>query len=199
MNSSVWYIGTTAGLNYNITGLTDADYYYVVTANNILGNSTISNWEDIIVNLPAIAPPSAPFLYTITPNPSLTGLVYMNWTFPFNTDNFTVYRSLVYITVINGSVQQITITVNTYYNDAGLANGTYYYAITANNVFGSSPLSNCQQVNVSKPAMSIPYAPTLQPIYNNPNHSGNISLTWSFDPNSQNFTVYCSNAVYYNT
>ncbi len=83
MNSSVWYIGTTAGLNYNITGLTDADYYYVVTANNILGNSTISNWEDIIVNLPAIAPPSAPFLYTITPNPRLNWIGIYELDLPF--------------------------------------------------------------------------------------------------------------------
>ncbi len=126
-------------------------------------------------------------LNAINPVNNTNGSITLVWNASVNADNYTVYRSLVEITVVNDSVNSIITTINTNYTDTVSLDGTYYYAIIATNATGSSVLSNCESVEVDLP---IPNAPILNVIVPNPNTTGDVSLSWSLVSGVQGYFVY---------
>lgn len=192
INGSVIFVDTTTNSSYNDVGLLSGDYFYVIIAHNETGDSSISNCESIVVDLYIPNTPNAPILFPITPNPSMTGNITLNWSDVLNADNYTVFRYTSLITEINVTVTVLgTVTVSNY-NDSGLGDNIYYYAIIANNETGSSDISNCEAVEVDLPE---PEAPILSSITPNPSTTGNITLNWSDVPNADNYTVYRSSSL----
>jgi fibronectin type 3 domain-containing protein len=95
----------------------------------------------------ALSPPAAPTLQSITPNPSPSDSVLLNWT-EVSGASYRVYRNTSTITSTAG-LNPIQAHTQTGFFDTGLTNGTYYYVITAINNTGVSGISNCVSVVVS--------------------------------------------------
>jgi fibronectin type 3 domain-containing protein len=190
INGTVTLIGSPTGTTINDNGLINGTYYYTVTAVNSSGPSNLSNCQNIVVSIPTY-PPTAPILNAITPNSSTSGNIALNWNSVAGATSYTIYRSSQYITSINGSVSSIGTQTAINFNDTGLSNGTYYYAITAGNSSGSSVISNCQSVVVSIPS-SVPAAPILNVISPNPSTTGNISLSWTSVTSATLYRIYRS-------
>ena len=86
-------------------------------------------------------PPSAPTLYTISPNPNLDGSINLNWSDVSGATRDWIYR--------NGTL--ITSSINSSKTDVITTNGTYSYKIKAINAYGQSAYSNIKSVTVNIP------------------------------------------------
>ncbi len=167
---------------YNDTGVTKGEtYYYLVSAVNSVGEGPESN--GLIVTLLTV--PDAPSGLTAIAGDSYVNLTWNAPTFDggFPIINYTIYR--------NGT-SFAEIENVTYYNDTTVGNGvTYYYKVSAVNLFGEGPASS--EVNatpVTVPSAPISLAATVGDSY--------IYLTWSV-PSSDggspitNYTIYRGN------
>ena len=76
----------------------------------------------------------APTLQEISPNPSSTGIITLNWNDVVNAKQYYVYRSTTPIGSVEGHVPVATVMVSTY-EDLSLPNGTYYYVVVASNAY----------------------------------------------------------------
>lgn len=130
-------------------GLTNGTkYYYVVTANNMAGESENSNEVSVTpTGSTVVQPPAAP---TALKAEVRYTQVALSWNTVTGATYYTVKRSLTsgggYTTVASN------VTTNTYL-DSNLANGqTYYYVVSATNAGGESASSN--------EASARPYAPS---------------------------------------
>jgi hypothetical protein len=90
-----------------------------------------------------------PRLDPITPNPSLTGVINLNWNDVINATLYYVYRNTSMISSVAGLPPLNTSSKSDYRDN--VPNGTYYYAIVAFNGTANSTLSNCQNVTVTIP------------------------------------------------
>ncbi|HUX98240.1 MAG TPA: hypothetical protein VMV49_01685 [Candidatus Deferrimicrobium sp.] len=97
-----------------------------------------------------------PNMVPITPNPSLTGTINLNWNIVYQATFYYVYRNTSFISSVAGLTPLTTSNTNTY-QDIILLNGTYFYAVLGSNSTWNSTLSNCVNVTVTIP----PAAPTL--------------------------------------
>lgn len=165
--------GVSTTSNFSLTGLTNGvSYRFRVAAVNAFGISPYS------LNTPAIlfaSVPSKPAAPTATRGDSQ---ITINWTVPDNggsqITDYVIQRKLYteddskYITINDG------VSVNTYYTNTGLTNGTLYvFRIAAVNSRGIGQYSDAS-IPV-KPA-TVPNAPTgLSAIANN---DGTIRLSW---------------------
>jgi fibronectin type 3 domain-containing protein len=180
--------GTLTMYGHSTSEYTDIDvsegtWYYVVKANSLTANSSISNCKSVVVDLPG---PTAPILKIID-SPNTNGSIYLDWEDVPNADNYTVYRHKKYINEINGSISIVTNTqISSEYTDTGRPEGNFYYAIVALNNTGNSSLSNCKKVVVDLPS---PAAPDLESVAS-PNTNGIIQLNWNDVPNANNYSVY---------
>jgi len=147
-------IGTVSTSNYTDYLYSNLEYHYVIVAGNAFANSTISNCENVTVELPL----NATTLDDILPNPSTTGSIILNWSAVVNADFYLIYRSNSNITTIIGLTQLDNVTT-TNYTDNITVNGIYYYVIIAGSSVGNSSLSNCINVTVSIPSNNPPDPP----------------------------------------
>ncbi|NVM31226.1 MAG: hypothetical protein HWN65_20480 [Candidatus Helarchaeota archaeon] len=119
-------------------------YFYAVVAGNDFTNSSISNCENITVNV------TNPIqLEPITPNPSTTGIITLNWSAVTNATIYYIYRATSYISSVSGMTPLATTNVTTYQDSSIPADGTYYYVIVAGNPLWNTSISNCVGVTVS--------------------------------------------------
>ncbi|NVM30419.1 MAG: lamin tail domain-containing protein, partial [Candidatus Helarchaeota archaeon] len=135
-------------MNYHQDTLTNnGTYYYVIVAENTIGNSSISNCENVTV---VVTIPAAPILDPILPNPSTNGIIDLNWNASIGATNYHIYRNISTITSVIGLTPIASPSVN-YHQDTLTNNGTYYYVIVAENTIGNSSISNCENVTVAIP------------------------------------------------
>jgi len=149
---------------------TETTYYYRVRAYNA-SNSNYSNE----VNALALGVPSG-----LTATAAAGAQVNLNWTDTSgNETGFKIERK----TGLGGTYSQIaTVGANiASYGDAGLAPGTYYYRVRANNAIGDSSYSN--EANAS---FVLPNAPSGLTATDQP--SAQIRLAWM--DNSDNETGF---------
>ncbi|MFW9992529.1 MAG: hypothetical protein ACFFD4_10830 [Candidatus Odinarchaeota archaeon] len=92
--------------------------------------------------------PTTPTLSPIMQNTSNPGHLEIKWTDSFAATGYKIYRESALFTSTMGLSPIATVTKNEFI-DSVTASGTYYYAVTAENAFGSSPLSNVESVVVS--------------------------------------------------
>lgn len=181
-------------LAYSDTGLTDGTYYYAVTAYNMTGYSDPSPCESVVV---AGEPPGPPVLAAITPNPSTTGTIALQWQAVPGATNYAIYRHGSPITPANvGGLTPVHQTTGaTTVQDAISTNGTYYYAVVATNASGTSDPSTSQAVTVAippppPPPPAPPATPVLSPITPNPSLTGTISLSWQVVLGATTYYLY---------
>ena len=130
---------------------------------------------------------NAPVLSPITPNPSFTGEISLNWVESQDADNYTIYRDFSYINGYKESLIEVGNTEETHFNDTVSVDAVYYYAVCSSNETGTSDFSNCVSVSVEFPN---PTPPTIELTSSNPSTTGEISLNWTENPNGIHYTIY---------
>ena len=158
-------------------------YYYVVIAGIGLGNSSISNCENVTVE---VLLPVSPTLDPISPNPNNEGNITLNWSAVENATMYYLFRDTSYITSIAGMTAIATVSTITF-QDIIIINGTYYYVVIAGNYVGNSSISNCENVTME---VLLPISPILDPILPNPDFDGVIELSWSEVGVATSYFVY---------
>ncbi|TFG05899.1 MAG: hypothetical protein EU536_00715 [Promethearchaeota archaeon] len=184
-------IATLSENTYVDTLTTNGSYYYAVVAANSAGISNLSNCEGVQVLLTAPRPPT---LYPITPNPTIDATIDLLWGTLEEADTYLVYRGTFPINSTEGQIP-IASVKDTNFSDTVLSNGIYYYAIIAENIWGSSPLSNCESVKVI-----LSYEPpTLNPLSPEIDADGIIQLSWSAPNALPTYYIYRHNMPITNT
>ena len=144
-------IAQPTGTSYTDNGLAAGTYYYKVTAEDAAGNvGPASNEAGATVTPPGDAtPPSAPGTLTAT---GATGKATLGW--GAASDNVGVARYNVHRATSAGftptAANRIAQPTGTSYTDNGLAAGTYYYKVTAEDATGNvGPTSNEASASVA--------------------------------------------------
>ena len=140
-------IAQPATASYNDTGLAAGTYYYRVTAEDAAGNlSTASDQATATVTGDTTAP-TAPANLTATPG---SGTATLGWS--ASTDNVGVARYNVHRSTTNGFTPSVANRIaqptGTSYADSGLASGTYYYRVTAEDAAGNVSAASAQATAV---------------------------------------------------
>ncbi|MHA1347049.1 MAG: hypothetical protein ACTSVO_13440 [Candidatus Heimdallarchaeaceae archaeon] len=94
-----------------------------------------------------VGPPQAPHLYPISPNPTITGNATILWTDVAASEDYHIYREEAYISSLSG-LSVFASTSDNFFDDSILDNGTYYYAVTTENEYGKSSISNIEYLQV---------------------------------------------------
>ncbi|MHA1620526.1 MAG: hypothetical protein ACTSVO_00175 [Candidatus Heimdallarchaeaceae archaeon] len=84
-------------------------------------------------------------LFSIEPNPSTSGNVFLEWSAVAGVENYYIYRDTNYISSIAGLDPIAKTSVNIYMDELD-SNGTYFYSIVAGNPFYNSSISNIEYV-----------------------------------------------------
>ncbi len=113
-----------------------------------------SQYNNYTMPMKGWTPPSAPVLNAISPDPDPDGNVLVTWNDNAAVENWTVYRHSSEITELNLALATVIASGLTtdQYNDTGLSDGTYWYAVAATGPFGYSYLSSSLSVTVEFPA-----------------------------------------------
>ena len=154
--STVGFAPTTAnrvaqptGTTYTDTGLAAGTYYYRVTAEDAAGNVGPASPEASAVTTGDVTAPSAPGTLTASPGAGSAGLAWGAANDNVAVARYNVHRSTTagFTPATANRIAQVT-TLN--YSDAGLAAGTYYYRVTAEDAAGNvGAASNQASVTVS--------------------------------------------------
>ncbi|MCK5253366.1 MAG: fibronectin type III domain-containing protein, partial [Thermoplasmata archaeon] len=160
---------TVTGTEYTYTGLTKGeDYYFAVSARNVLGEGPMSS----VVSATYVSLPSAP--RDLTANGGILK-VKLTWHSPNDNGGLGITGFVIYRGVIPGSLEELKTfgAAPSLYTDADVEGGiTYYYSVAAMNSLGEGPM--CEAV----PTMPIgpPGAPGgLGAIEGD----GQVTLTWT--------------------
>ena len=197
INTTISLLITTPGLFFDDILSSYNDYFYAVIATNETGNSTLSankwiRYHNVLI---------APWLNTISPPISTTGLIELTWGAIPDADNYTIYRHTEsFLTLGNGEIAVDTVTGSNYV-DGPLPNGTYYYAVVSRNESGVSAIQNCQSVEVEIPPPVDPPAEWTVPqlftieldgVVSQPIRVNRVDIRWLDDivPNAENLTFY---------
>ncbi len=167
----------------NVTSYVDTNVtngqtvYYKISAINGIGKG--SNSTEMFAT-PGTTP-SGPVMYS-----PLSGddQIFLNWSIPANNGgspiiNYSIYRG----TSSNNETFYLSVGNTTTYLDTGLTSAlTYYYEVSAYNIFGGGMLSN--EVHASP--LSIPSAPqNLTATLGN----GQVLLTWTMPANTGGLAI----------
>jgi fibronectin type 3 domain-containing protein len=170
-------IVNTATTSYTNTGLAQgATFYYVVSAVNLIGES--SNSTQVAVTI--LGPPPAPGNLTATPGDRQ---VTLGWNAVAGASSYHVKRAAT-----NGGPYTIIANLaSPGYNNAGLVNGkTYYYVVAAVNSMGEG--TNSSQV-FATPQCVVPAAPASMVAAMT---NGQIALGWASVSGATSYAVYRS-------
>jgi fibronectin type 3 domain-containing protein len=128
-------IGQPTGTSY-VDNTTPGIYFYKVTAEDAAGNAGPTSNEATATVTSDTSAPSAP---TGLLGPVTGSTVNLSWT--ASSDNVGVVRYNVHRSTTSGftpsSGNRIAQPTSTSYSDAGLASGTYYYRVTAEDAAGN--------------------------------------------------------------
>jgi parallel beta-helix repeat protein len=185
--SSLSPIDTTVDFYYQDTISIDDTYYFVIVASNLGYNSSISNCENVSVEI--YYPVATPLLSPILPDPDYDGIINLEWGDLANATFYYVYRDTTFISNISGLVPTANITQSNY-TDIVLNNDTYYYIIIGGNKAYNSSISNCENVTVE--IYPIPETPYLEDIIPTTNYYGNVKLNWTDTANTSLYYIYRS-------
>ncbi|NVM55015.1 MAG: PQQ-binding-like beta-propeller repeat protein [Candidatus Helarchaeota archaeon] len=103
-------IVTVSESSYIDTLTTNGTYYYVIVAGNVVGNSSISNCENVTVELPL----SAPVLDPIVPAVDGDGIIDLNWSDVVGATTYYVFRDISNITSVVGLTPIIAVSESNY-------------------------------------------------------------------------------------
>ncbi|TFF85845.1 MAG: hypothetical protein EU551_03150, partial [Promethearchaeota archaeon] len=144
-------VANITATNYTDTVFGNDTYYYVIVSGNIGFNSSISNCENVTVEI--YYPVGDAFLDSISPPVSSDGIIQLTWSEADNATWYYIYKDTKYISSI-ASLTPIATTNNTNYTDYAPINGTFYYAIIGGNLGYNGSVTNSESVSVEIPARS---------------------------------------------
>ena len=128
-------IAQPTGTSYTDTGLAVGTYFYKVTAEDAAGNVGAPSAQ-ASATIPDTTPPTAPTGLNATGG---AGQAALTWTAA--TDNVGVVRYNVHRSTTSGftpsAANRIAQPTGTSYTDTGLAAGTYFYKVTAEDAAGN--------------------------------------------------------------
>ncbi|HBG06532.1 MAG: hypothetical protein A2075_24910 [Geobacteraceae bacterium GWC2_58_44] len=171
---------------YVHTGLSaGAGYYYVVTAQNGVGESPASAQAAATTNAP---PPSLPAAPTGVSASGGSNQVSLSWQAVSGAGSYNLYWSTTSgVTTATGT--KIT-SVGSPYLQTGLSAGsTFYYIVTAVNGAGEGPASTRATASTNAPPVVIPVAPTGVTVSGGSNQA---TLFWPGVPAATSYNIYYS-------
>jgi len=129
--------------SYDDLGLNSGTYYYSLFSLDTLGNSSAAAQASVTVTNVG---PDAPTSLSANVSGATAQLNWINPTLDFS--SITIRRSTIaYPSTVNEGSMVVSNLINTSYNDAGLADGTYYYSVFALDAQGNS--STAAQTSVT--------------------------------------------------
>ncbi|MFX1257866.1 MAG: hypothetical protein ACFFAN_08410 [Promethearchaeota archaeon] len=157
----------------------------------VFGNDTYGiTYQSEIIHFRIAAPPDAFNLYSTAEDPDTVGSFNLYWDDSVGADNYSVYVSNSFITIIDGTCTEIATEIQaTTLPISGLGSGIYYYVVVAYNETGNT-LSNCIQINVQLPTDAF----SLYSNADNPDDDGDFALNWDDSVGADNYSVYVSNS-----
>ena len=171
---------TGPSTSYNQTGLGNGTYYYRVSASNVYGSSGWRNGGSIVVSSGSAPPIPASISYPSSDN---DGNFTVSWSSSSGATGYTLQRATN--ASFSGAVTVYTGS-STSYNQTGLGNGTYYYRVSASNVYGSSGWRNGGSIVVS--SGSAPPIPASIS-YPSSDNDGNFTVSWSSSSGATSYTL----------
>lgn len=173
---------------YTVTGLSaGTTYYFVVTAQNGVGEGAASAQASAATNAPPPAIPTAPGGVTAT---SGANQVSVNWNAVTGATSYNIYWSTTSgVTVGTGT--KITGATRPFVQ-TGLSAGTsYYYVVTAVNGSGESPASVQAFATTNPPPVVLPAAPSGVVATGGTNQ---VTITWPAVSTATSYNIYYSTA-----
>ncbi len=125
-------------------------YYYVVVAENFVGNSSISNCQYVEVKFADL---DIPELALILPNPTEITSISLVWDSVNGATEYYIYRSDTYIWSVD-SLTPIDTVGSTAYVDTLPSEGGYFYVVIASDGVRNSTHSNCEYVEYKLPTLN---------------------------------------------
>jgi hypothetical protein len=178
-------------LSYAIEDYTPGTYYFIVQAINDFGE-TLSNCLQIVVEVEPGEPPGDLLLGSDAESPEIDGDFNLNWNASNGADNYSVYQSSSFITIIDGSVTLLAEGLTTLsYAIEDYTPDTYYFILVAENEFGET-LSNCIQIVVEVEPGEPPGDLLLGSTAESPELDGDFDLIWNASAGADNYSVYQS-------
>ncbi len=140
------------------------NWVYAGTTQTGIPETDSTEYNNFSMQMKGWTPPNAPILEAIT-SPDSDGNVLVNWNDDIEVENWTIYRHSSEITKLN--VESATAIasglIESQFNDTGLSDGTYWYAVAAIDSFGYSHLSNSMSVTVELPTTTTTTTTTIPP------------------------------------
>ena len=161
--------------SYLVSGLTDNSYSYTVVAVNIYGTATSNSVVVIVQRIPL------GLTLTINPLTSTDGTIAFSWTQSSYATTYAIYANSNHL--VASGLTSLSFILD------GVTDGTFNYTIVASNAYGSDT-SNTVTVIVQ----NYPHSFALSPVPS-PNHSGNITLSWTSSVYDASYTVYQNSSV----
>ena len=175
---------TRASSPYVVTGLTNnTTYYFVVTAANPIGESPESSQ---VSTTPNLAPPAPT---NVTPEAG-HGEATISWSAVTNAASYNIYFDNTTGVSKTKYLNKVTGVTTTTKIVTGLANDTtYYFVVTAVNIFGSEGSESSQVSAKPTPAPPPPPTPTGVTAAAGP---GEATINWSGVTGATSYNVYYS-------
>lgn len=99
--------------------------------------------------------PETPILSPISPNPSTSAKVNLDWNDADGAIDYDIFRSNSLIISTSDMVPLTRVSTSSF-QDTVNTSGIYYYVIVATNLEGNSSLSNCENVSITITTLLIP-------------------------------------------
>ncbi|MHA2308351.1 MAG: hypothetical protein ACXABJ_03655 [Candidatus Heimdallarchaeaceae archaeon] len=97
--------------------------------------------------------PVSPELAIINPNPTVSNVVSLKWEELSDASEYHIYRSSEYIWKTK-TLTPIGASGSGEYTDALPSDGTYYYVVVAENLYGNGSISECRSITYEVPSLS---------------------------------------------
>lgn len=168
---------------YVKTGLSaGTTYYFIVTANNSVGESAASTQATATTNAAPPAVPATPAGVTATGG---VNQISISWAAVPGATTYNIYWATASGATTSGT--RITVVSNSFLQTGLAASTTYYYIVTAENAAGQSVASAQVSAATNAPAVTIPAAPAGVTAAGGANQ---VSISWSAVSGATSYNIY---------